>query len=74
MDFNDSFAHRSVTVICAECGEYMEFAGEGLNEKDERCDLYICIECGHQTAIEQALFRRLPPSAPWDPPDGAYED
>lgn len=71
---DDSFAHRSVTVICAECSEYMEFAGEGINEKDQRCDLYICIECGFQTAIVQADFRRQPPKAAWDPPDGHYED
>lgn len=57
-------------MICKSCGEYMEYAGEGEDAEGEVYDLYICIECGYETAVAR-LEDDLPISYPeWDPPDG----
>lgn len=69
----ESAARRPYTMMCAECGEYMEYADEGINGAGQLCDLYICLECGYQTSVVRANLGRLPPSFSWDPPDGAYE-
>ena len=73
MNPDEQFERRPLTVICAECSEYMEFADEGVNDAGQLFDLYICIECGYQTAIMRADFARQKPKFSWDPPDGAYE-
>jgi hypothetical protein len=73
MNPDEMFERHPMTVICAECSEYMEFADEGVNDEGQICDLYVCLECGYQTAIAQTAFGRQPPRFSWDPPDGAYE-
>lgn len=59
-------------MICKECGEFMEYTGEGIDDEERLYDLYICIECGHEEAVAQDEVANAPAPATfeWDPPDG----
>ncbi len=58
-------------VICKECGEYMDYTGEGVDSQQRLYELYLCVECGHETAVPQTKSGGTNPSYfPWDPPDG----
>jgi DNA-directed RNA polymerase subunit M/transcription elongation factor TFIIS len=59
-------------MICKECGEYMEYTGEGIDDEERLYDLYICIECGYEEAVPQDKLENVSPPAKfeWDPPDG----
>lgn len=56
---------------CPNCGEYLEFAGEAIDDTGTLYDLFVCIECSHEEAIPQDDEQPLPASREWDPPDGA---
>ncbi len=56
---------------CPECGEYLEIAGEGIDEAGRLYDLFICIECSYEEAVLQADEQPPQPVYAWDPPDGA---
>lgn len=70
----DDFLSRYTAVICPNCNDYMEFWDEGIDSQGRRCDLYVCIECGHERSIYHTDPRARQPRYPWDPPDGFYED
>ena len=57
-------------VICKECSEYMDYAGEGIDNQQRLYELYLCIECGYETAVPQNATGANPSYYPWDPPDG----
>ena len=61
---------RPSAVICPYCNDYLEFFDEGIDPQGHLYDLYICIECGNQMAIEQGSAGVHKPRYPWDPPDG----
>jgi hypothetical protein len=59
-------------MICKNCGEYMEYTGEGSDPDEQLYDLYLCVECGHEEAVAQDKIESASPPAKfdWDPPDG----
>ncbi|MBZ0291643.1 MAG: hypothetical protein K8L99_03660 [Anaerolineae bacterium] len=57
--------------VCPRCGDFLEYAGEGIDPQGHLYDLYLCIECGYEQANPQNEAQRPPSNShPWDPPDG----
>jgi uncharacterized Zn finger protein len=70
MESHEPYLKHQPAIPCPYCSEFLEFYDEGIDAQGQRCDLYICPECGQQIAITETPTETRRPRYPWDPPDG----